>query len=137
MISDIVQRLNDRAVTSAAEDSVSALTQAYTEDLLLEAAVEITQLRAAPNTRFAVADAEIQRLREEAMQLQLTAVERWALKEAAHACGSCNGFNNNPAVPALYKGDDVAAALNSILERLTLKGIMKKLFDYDHVEKDK
>jgi len=134
---DIVPRLNARAVTAAAEDSLSAYTQEYTNDLLLEAAVEITQLRAAPNTRFAVADAEIQRLREKAMQLQLTDVEIWALKEAANACGSCNGFNNNPAVPALYKGDDVAAALNSILERLTLKGIMKKLFDYDHVEKDK
>ena len=134
---DIVPRLNARAVTLAAEDSLSAYTQEYTESLLREAAEEITRLRDGPNHRFVVASAEIERLREEAMQLQLTDVEVWALKEAAHACGSCNGFNNNPEVPALHKGDEVAAALNSILERLTLKGIMKKLFDYDYVEAGK
>lgn len=47
----------------------------------------------------------------------LTAAEREAIAVAAQACGSCNGFANDPTIPAVYRGYAVAATLRALLER--------------------
>jgi len=51
----------------------------------------------------------------------ITAEEREAIELAAAACGNCNGFGGDPTRPAIYRGDEIAAILRSLLERLAVK----------------
>lgn len=50
--------------------------------------------------------------------VRLTDAERDAIAVAAKACSSCNGFANDPTIPAVYKGYEVAETLRGLLDRL-------------------
>ena len=100
---DLVQRLRDRAYGCKVPDP-----------LVEEAADEIERLRSQPCpyvtgrvTKYCTLSSP-----------SLTDAEREAVEVAALACASCNGFAGDPRIPAVYQGNEVAATLRALLERL-------------------
>lgn len=111
-MSDIVDRL--RAVAALADFEADAV-------VIRSGADEIVSLREAIR-RLADQDATLSVQGGNVtvtLDATLTDEERAAIETAAWACGNCNGFGGIPTRPAVHSGNEIAATLRNMLERLT------------------